>query len=52
MLKQEASEICIGSIVEPPHTILLEIVDLLGAYCFALVNPIDVLEHLDGTTEP
>jgi hypothetical protein len=52
MVKPEASEICIGSIVEPPHTILLEIIDLLAANCFALVTPIDVLEHLDATTEP
>jgi hypothetical protein len=52
MVKSEASEICIGSIVEPPHSILLEIIDLLAANCFALVTPTDVLEHLDATTEP
>ena len=43
MLKPEASEICIGSIVEPPHTILLEIIDLLGANCFDLLSILDVL---------
>jgi hypothetical protein len=52
MLKPESGEICIGSIVEPPHKTLLEIIDLLAANCFSLAPPIDVLERLDGTTEP
>jgi hypothetical protein len=50
MLQPEAAVLQIGTTIDIPHSVLLEIVDLLSANCSAFKPLSDALEHTDGST--
>jgi hypothetical protein len=50
MLQPEAAVLQISTTVDIPHSVLLEIVDLLSANCSAFKPLSDALEHTDGST--
>ena len=50
MLQPEAAQLQMSSHIDIPHTVLLEIVDLLGANCSALGPHSDALEPNDVST--
>ena len=51
MLQPEAALLQVSANIEIPHTVLLEIIDLLTANCSALKPLSDALEHADGSTQ-
>jgi hypothetical protein len=50
MLQPEAALLQVGTTIDIPCSILLEIVDLLSANCSAFQPLSDALEHTDGST--
>jgi hypothetical protein len=51
MLQPEASLLQIGSTIDIPYPVLLEIVDLIRANCSAVKPLFDALEPPDGSTQ-